>query len=353
MKVANKTSIQLRRENITRLLFFLGAVGLVFLVLIIVENLLLSTVLAFVFSYLLSPLVNRLERRGVNRTLSVTLIFALVTLTLAVVLAALSPFISDQITSFKSEISIYIEGIAHLIKNSEALFAKLSGTFFNIDISQKVELTLTSWTSSLFDDLPSILQKLFTTLLLAPFLTFFLLKDGRQFSKIILSLVPNNIFEMILNLYSQVNDQIGQFVRARLMESIFVGLLMWIGLFAIGARYATLLAVFAALTNLIPYVGPFIGAVPALVMALINGESSLFFFLTIMVYMITQLVDMLFIIPLVVAKIVDLHPVTVILAIIVGAQLMGVLGMIISIPVASALKVTVTSVYVHLVGFRN
>ncbi|MBK8202259.1 MAG: AI-2E family transporter [Bdellovibrionales bacterium] len=224
---------------------------------------------------------------------------------------------------------------------------------FNIDISQKVELTLTSWTSSLFDDLPSILQKLFTTLLLAPFLTFFLLKDGRRFSKIILSLVPNNIFEMILNLYSQVNDQIGQFVRARLMESIFVGLLMWIGLFAIGARYATLLAVFAALTNLIPYVGPFIGAVPALVMALINGESSLFFFLTVMVYMITQLVDMLFIIPLVVAKIVDLHPVTVILAIIVGAQLMGVLGMIISIPVASALKVTVTSVYVHLVGFRS
>lgn len=353
MKVANKTSIRLHRENITRLLFFLAAVSLVFLVLIIVENLLLSTVLAFVFSYLLSPLVNRLERRGVNRTLSVTLIFALVTLTLAVLLTALFPFISDQMTSFKSEISIYIEGIANLIKDSEAVFVKLSGTFFNIDISQKVELTLTSWTSSLFDDLPSILQKLFTTLLLAPFLTFFFLKDGRRFSKVILSLVPNNIFEMILNLYSQVNDQIGQFVRARLMESIFVGLLMWIGLFAIGTRYAALLAAFAALTNLIPYVGPFIGAVPALIMALINGESSLFFLLTFTVYLITQLVDMLFIIPLVVAKIVDLHPVTVILAIIVGAQLMGVLGMIISIPVASALKVTVMSVYVHLVGFRS
>ncbi|MBK8202258.1 MAG: AI-2E family transporter [Bdellovibrionales bacterium] len=137
MKVANKTSIQLRRENITRLLFFLAAVGLVFLVLIIVENLLLSTVLAFVFSYLLSPLVNRLERRGVNRTLSVTLIFALVTLTLAVLLTALFPFISDQMTSFKSEISIYIEGIAHLIKNSEAIFAKLSGTFLILISAKK------------------------------------------------------------------------------------------------------------------------------------------------------------------------------------------------------------------------
>ena len=70
------------------------------------------------------------------------------------------------------------------------------------------------------------------------------------------------------------------------------------------------------------------------------------------VYFIAQLIDTLLIIPLVIAKIVNLHPVTVVIAIIIGSQLMGVLGMIISIPVASALKVTTSAVYNHVVGFR-
>lgn len=353
MRVSHKISSQLRRENAIRLVSFFSSLLLVFLILVKVDNLLLSTVLAFVFSYMLSPLVNYLERQGTNRTLAISLIFVLVTLILAIIIAALFPFISHQLNSFKSEISKYIDGIAHLIEETEAYVARFSGSLFNIDISKRVEGTLTSWTSSLFNDLPVILQKFFTTMVLAPFFAFFLLKDGRHFSKIVLSLVPNNIFELILNLYSRINDQIGQFVRARLLEAALVGLVVWVGLFIIGARYATLLAIFAALTNLIPYVGPFIGAIPALIIALVNGESTFFLIMISIVYLAAQIIDTVFFIPVIVAKIVDLHPVTVVLAIIVGAQLMGVLGMLISIPVASALKVTVTSVYVHLLGFRQ
>ena len=72
-----------------------------------------------------------------------------------------------------------------------------------------------------------------------------------------------------------------------------------------------------------------------------------------LVYLLAQVIDIVFIIPLVVAKIVNLHPVTVIIAIIIGAQLMGVLGMVISIPITSALKLTITAVYQHLVDFRS
>lgn len=353
MKVSSKVSSQLRRENIIRLVSFFTAIGIVLVILVKVDNLLLSTVLAFVFSYLLNPLVNNLERRGINRSLAITIIFVLVGLLLSISVAALLPFFSAQISSFKSDLSKYIEGVAHLIEETERQFSRFSGTLFKIDISRKVELTLTSWTGQLFGDLPNILQKLFTTLLLAPFFAFFLIKDGRQFSRIALSLVPNNIFEMILNLYSQINDQIGQFVRARLLEAALVGVVVWLGLFVLEARYATLLACFAALMNLIPYVGPFIGTIPALIIALINGESTFFLVMISLVYLVAQIIDTVFIIPVVVAKIVDLHPVTVVIAIIVGAQVMGVLGMLISIPVASTLKVTLTSAYAHLLGFRH
>ncbi|MCB0364296.1 MAG: AI-2E family transporter [Bdellovibrionaceae bacterium] len=344
---------RLQREQLIRLVSFLGVIGLFFVILLTVENMLVSSLLAFVFSYMLSPVVNFLERKGIHRILAIIIVFALVTLLFGGLVSATFPFISDQVTSLKSELPKYIEGTIRMIEDTEERLASFSGTLFTVDISDQVETTLLGWTSSIFEDLPTLVTKLFTTLILAPFFAFFLLKDGRTFSKILLAMVPNNIFEMVLNLYSQINGQIGQFVRARLLEAAFVGVVVWVGLFVLGARYATLLAIFAALTNLIPYIGPFIGAVPALIIALINGESTLGLFLVMMVYLAAQIVDALFLIPMVVAKIVDLHPITVVIAIIIGAQLMGVLGMLISIPVASALKVTITSVYLHLTGFRT
>ena len=86
--------------------------------------------------------------------------------------------------------------------------------------------------------------------------------------------------------------------------------------------------------------------------AMVNGSPTLEIVLVSVVYAVAQLIDIVFIIPLVVAKIVDLHPVAVVVAIIVGAQIMGILGMIISIPVASALKVTLGTLYQHMTDDR-
>jgi putative permease len=194
--------------------------------------------------------------------------------------------------------------------------------------------------------------------LLAPFLAYFMLQDGRGVSRTLLSMVPNNLIELALNLHHQINDQMGGFIRARFLEAAIVGLVVWIGLAIIGYPYAPLLAIFAALTNLIPYIGPIIGAVPAVLIALISEEGAMYHSMSISlvivtsIYFIAQLIDVLFIIPFVVAKIVNLHPVTVILVIIIGAQLMGILGMVISIPVASVLKLTLNAVYNHLLDFR-
>lgn len=141
----------------------------------------------------------------------------------------------------------------------------------------------------------------------------------------------------------------GGFIRARFLEAGIVGLIIWVGLWLTHFPYAALLALFAAFTNLIPYFGPIIGVVPAIVISLINGSSPFDLFLVSLPYLIAQVVDIFVIIPLVVAKIVDLHPITVVVSFIVGAQLLGVLGMIIAIPIASALKVTLYTFYRHLV----
>ena len=121
----------------------------------------------------------------------------------------------------------------------------------------------------------------------------------------------------------------------------------------VGFEYALLLAVFAGLSNLIPYIGPVVGAIPAVLIVLVNSVPGLEFLIVIAVYIVAQLIDNFFIIPLVLAKIVNLHPVTVAIVIIIGAQIGGILGMIISIPVACILKLTITTNYSHLVEFQG
>jgi putative permease len=180
-----------------------------------------------------------------------------------------------------------------------------------------------------------------------------MLLDGKDYVRRLLSLVPNNLFELALNLSHQISEQMGGFVRARILESFLVGFMIWLGLLILGFPYALILALFAALMNVIPYLGPFIGAVPALVICLANSHPDSTLLWIIAIYAIAQILDIVFIIPFVVAKIVDLHPVTVVLAVIVGSQVMGILGMIISIPLFSAFKVSASAIYKHLTDFRT
>ena len=166
-------------------------------------------------------------------------------------------------------------------------------------------------------------------------------------------LVPNSVFEMVLDLQYQINRQLGQFIRARFLEASIVGLVTFLGLSLISFPFAFLLGGFAALTNLIPYIGPIIGAIPAVIIALVNNYETWDLSFLIGVYLIAQLIDAGILVPILVARIVNLHPVTVVLLIILGGQFMGILGMIISIPLANALKVTALAVYEHITQFKN
>ncbi len=353
MILSEKRKRHLKFVQQIRLWSFLSFVAFLFITLTTVEHLLVSSVLALVINYMLGPIVNYLERAGVHRLISTLLVFTLGGVIVGFTLTSVAPFLSNQFMNFQTQIPKYIEGLEQLATQVEFRIQQATGISFKTDFSAELKPLVSQWTRAVFEDLPIIVSKLGATILLSPFLAFFLIKDGRLFSKTFLSIVPNHIFELTLNMYYQINDQVGQFVRARLLEALIVGGVVWVGLWMIGFPFAGLLSIFAGITNLIPYIGPFIGAVPALIISIINGDTAFTFFALCAVYGTAQLIDMFFIIPLVVAKLVNLHPVTVVIAMIVGAQVLGVLGMIISIPVASALKVTITSVYKHLVEFRS
>lgn len=345
--------LELRRLNRLRLIGIIIILVTLVVIILAVENLLVSSLLAFVIAYLLGPVVNNLERNGANRVSATVLVFVAAAIVLALVALGVFPYIGNALAGLQTEAPKYISGFSKLTQDGENRFSEVLGPISNsIHPTQYIETTLTSWTQNFFDQLPKFLKQFFTVMLLGPFLAFFMVKDGRSILRNLLGIVPNNTFEAALSLLHQINQQVGSFVRARLLEALIVGFVTWVGLALIQFPFAILLGVFAGLTNLIPYIGPVIGFVPALVIGLVNGLSSVDLALLILVYLIAQVIDVVFLIPVVVAKIVDLHPVTVIIVIIAGSQVLGVLGMIISIPVAATLKVTIGTIYRHITESR-
>ncbi len=342
----------IKRERLFRLAAVLFTLVLLSTVVLIVENMLISFVLAFGATYLIAPIVRYLERMGMSRNSAILIpYFTLLALTTALVFITI-PLVVEQIRELRLEMPKYVEGVTFLIQKWENQLKDFIPYVFKYDIGENIARLAENGVTGFLQSAPKFAQQFLTVCLLGPIFCYFMLKDGRKISRNLLSLFPNNVFEMALSLSHKINVQLGDFIRARLVEAFIVGIVVWIGLTILQFPYALFLAIFATVMNLIPYVGPFIGAIPAFIIAIINQEPSLNVLLMSMVYFIAQLVDIVFIIPLVVARTVNLHPVTVIVVFIIGANVMGVLGMIISVPVASVLKLIFYTIYDQLIKFR-
>ena len=337
---------RLKRINTLKLVVFLSILGVAGTVLFIVNNLFVSLLLAFVIAYLARPLLVLLERAGFGYHQALVFVFVCGAVVAGGLGMWLFPFVSGQISHLQTEWPRYFSGLVGLMENFESQTKTWLG--FSLSLKEMGEEKLLSLGQVILKDLPSLLIQVITVLILAPFLGFFILKDGHKISRHFMRMVPNSVFEMTLGLQHQINQQLGLFIRARFLEAFIVGLVTFLGLSVISFPFAFLLGGFAALTNLIPYLGPILGAVPALAIALINNYPLFDLSLVILVYGIAQAIDASILVPILVARIVNLHPVTVVLLIILGGQFMGVLGMIISIPLANACKVTFVAVYDHL-----
>lgn len=350
VKPTNTATI--KRENRIKLFFFLGSLLLLFIVIAQTKNFFVSFLAAFVSYYLLAPMVDFLERRGFSRKLATAVPFLIVSVSLLVLGQIFIPLLIEQTSDFQKQLPQYTITANQLLKQLESNVSNFLTPIFSVDLRGQLEPEISGWTKLVFEKLPQYISSSLTLLILAPFLTYFMLVDGRDFFRKILSLVPNNLFELSLNLSHQVNTQMGGFIRARLIETIIISICIWLGLLFLDFPYSLVLGLFAGIMNIIPYIGPIFGALPAVVISFGNGGNQTELLWILAIYGGAQLLDTVLFVPFVVAKIVDLHPVTVVLAILVGSQVLGVLGMIISIPLFSALKVSSIAIYRHFTDFR-
>ncbi len=328
--------------------FFFFLIMLVILIIVLLPRLSMPILIAHVIYLIISPAVPRLQKIGLSRSQSITFVF------LGFLLFSIYPFVKTVPVVIKEteNIQYHLPKLeSYLIKKSnsfqEELLVKVGYTFDDGYLPKIIDIARSNSTSFLLN-LTNYLGVALEWIFLIPLIVFFLLKDGKKFKKAILSLSPNHFFERFYFLTHKFNSKLGNYILAKFIEAGIVGTIIWVGLMVIGVRFAVLLALIAAVTNIIPYVGPIIGFLPALIFALAEYGTNATFGAIVILYLVANVIDMAIVFPLLVSKVVDLHPMVVVISVIVGGQWLGIIGMVISIPLAAAFKLIFEEVYKEL-----
>ena len=195
----------------------------------------------------------------------------------------------------------------------------------------------------------------FTTGIIILFLTFFLLNSGRQMKKAFIQIVPNRFFEVALVLIQGLDRQLGDYLRSRLIQTIILSIIAATGYWILGLRFAILIGIIAGLANLIPYIGPFIGAIPAIIVVFLGSRFGLGWSLlaVIILTLVIQIIDNAIITPLVIGKSVELGPVTTIVVVLLGEQLLGLIGLLMAVPIAAMCKLIIEEVWTEFKGYSQ
>ncbi len=308
-------------------------------------------------AYLGDPLVDRLERLRffkwqVNRTTAVLIVFLLISTVLVLALLIFLPLLRHQVQNLVTsapEMFDWIVGTA-----LPWLQTKLGFSTFELDAQSLTEALKSYWkevstalvgVAGTVSRGGQVVVAWLMNLVLVPVVTFYLLRDWDKLVEGIRTLIPRNIEPVASSLCRQIDDVLGAFIRGQLMVMLALGLVYSFGLWAVGLDLALIIGMAAGLLSIVPYLGTLVGVVAALIAAIFQFQDVLHPVLALVVFGVGQSLEGMVLTPKLVGDRVGLHPVAVIFAVLAGGQLFGFLGILLALPVASALNVLV--VYMH------
>ena len=199
--------------------------------------------------------------------------------------------------------------------------------------------------------LPSIVPVVIT-LVLIPFMTFFLLKDGRRLKKSFIQLLPNRYFEMAVSLFHKIDCQLGSYIRGQMLVSLCIGMLAITALAILQVPYFFLIGTTAGLANMIPYFGPIVGAIPAIILNVIAKGSLGAALPVIIAFLLIRLIDDTLVSPNILGRSLHIHPLLVIMVIFTGGEMFGIMGLLLCIPVTGIIKVTIQELVWNVKHYR-
>lgn len=302
----------------------------------LIRNILVLLFLAFIGVSAAQPLVDKLESKKIPRSVSAATLFLIIFLILFSILSAIVPVFIFEIKDFNQNSGIYLEKVKKLFP------AAISGsgtspTFFNGEnliksFSEKIAGSF----SGIFSNALSFFQNLLSLAVVFS-LAFYMLVKKNGIQGFLKNIVPKKNRDYVFDLVSRIQNQMGRWLigQAGLVLTIFC--LNYVALYFLKVPYALVLAFFGGIMEIIPYVGPILAVIPAALVGLtISPFTAL---LVVILFIIIQQIENNIVVPLIMKKAVGLDPVVIILSLLIGATLLGFLGILAAVPFAAALNI--------------
>ncbi len=341
----------MERPKLIRLILFILSILLVIAAFLFYKSIFSYLLVAFIISYLLSPLVNYAEMYNISRPLAILILYIILTVLIVIISNVVIPQLVDQTLDFYKTINNFLDqgesfSIHSLkIKGLSDFIGNLESTFPSIEIDKELRNFLDrDKLENLIAQIPLFFKSianLIAFLVVVPVIIFFVLKDERLFIRTIFSSIGNRYFEFSLHLWEEIESSFGKFFRAILIETLLVAVMSIIGLLILKIPNAIILGIICGITNPIKYFGPFIGAIPTILVILLGPTPDVYVFYVAIVFVIVQQIDGLILFPWLVGKSMNMHPLWVLLTVIAGGYAFGILGMVFAVPVVFLIKTIV------------
>ncbi|MBC2391144.1 AI-2E family transporter [Listeria booriae] len=318
---------------------------------VIISTVAAPIILAGISYYLLNPLIDWLEKKGWHRGWSIGLLYLVIIGILVLIFSFIVPAVRDQIVSLVKTFPSYWDKVVSQFNefSQSPLFdqAKTKIQENLSDITKTISEKGAGVVSSAIDSIGNVVgtvTEVVLAIVTTPLVLFYLLKDGKKLPDFLLKMLPVNSRAHMRQVLHESNAQISSYIRGQIIVSFCIGVLLFIGYIIIGLPYALTLAIIAACTSIVPYLGPAIAITPAIIIAIVTSPWLLL--KLIIVWVVVQLLEGKFISPQVMGKTLKVHPITILFVILVAGKLFGVLGVIFAVPGYAVLKVIVTHMFI-------
>lgn len=306
----------------------------------ITDVLLIPMIISVFLYYALRPIIRKFENKKINKSI-------VILLTMLIFISVLSIFIVFGGVAVKNEFTGAFAYDMNSVSNYfNTVDSKLEGMLSRFQFTQNLLVTsreaivkIGGSTVGVFSQIGSI----GTQVILVPFISFYFLKEDKRFAKWAMQQIPMNYKDQIKDMFIQIDNVLSTYISGQLIVAMIIGILMYIGYLIIGMSNALLMAFFSMITSIIPFIGPFLGIIPALLIALtINGAMII---KILIVSIIVQQIEGNLITPNIIGNKLNVHPLAVILIVIISVTLFGILGAFVGIPLFIMLSIILKNIY--------
>lgn len=346
-------------DRIVRFVLGATALALVGWTLWYFAGLVLYLAVGGILAYLLRPIVDWFQSLGLRRVPAILGTFVLVLGALAIVLTFIVPFVGQQVQELSqlinvemaTDVATYIEERIQrytpieqgmLVENVERMAQALrQGDLVRGDrVAETVSSVVALFTNIVY------------AVVIIPFVTFFLLKDGLQIRRSVLSLVPNHYFEVTLAILDKVEGNIGRYFWALLVQCTSIAVIASALLWLVGLQNAIAIGIFTGLANTIPYFGPFLGFLCGALVGIAQTGNLILVPWVALAMAITQLADNVLLQPIIFSRAAKAHPLVILFVVLIGARLGGIVGMLVAIPLTTTIRVVIEQLLWSLRNYR-